>query len=62
MKKSILNLGTALNRKQQQQINGGGNQLDCEMDGGTWVCIGTQGNPLGACGCVYGEKPSDKIK
>ena len=54
----------ALNRAQQQSINGGDwtDQFDCEMDGGTWVCIGTEHNPLGDCGCLFGPKPNDKYK
>jgi hypothetical protein len=64
MKKSILQLGTVLERNQQRQIHGGSyNQIDCEMDGGRWVCIGSPGNPLGACGCVFdhdGEPPNNK--
>lgn len=64
MKKSISSLGAVLDRTQQKQIQGGYNQYTCEMDGGRWVCIGTQGNPLSACGCVFDHNgdPSNNKK
>ncbi|WP_165872141.1 hypothetical protein [Tenacibaculum sp. M341] len=34
MKKSILNLGTTLNKKQQQSINGGSNCRACYANNG----------------------------
>ncbi|WP_299107108.1 hypothetical protein [uncultured Tenacibaculum sp.] len=33
MKKSILNLGTVLNKVQQKQVNGGRKQCDANRDG-----------------------------
>ncbi len=39
MKKSILNLGKALNKAEQKTINGGGwptNEKDCLLCGGEW--------------------------
>ena len=49
----------ALNRAEQQSINGGDwtDEFDCEMAGGNWVCVGTQ-----TCGGVFGPVPNDKYK
>ncbi len=58
MKKSILNIGDALSRSEQKQINGGVTdcslQNDCEACGGFWNSSGPTcfGGPLvwGCCG------------
>jgi len=46
MKKSILNLGKALNKSDQKQINGG-TSTDCTADP---INLGPDGCP---CGCYY---------
>ncbi|PKH50675.1 hypothetical protein CXF68_08185 [Tenacibaculum sp. Bg11-29] len=38
MKKSILNLGKALNKAKQKQINGGGRYIICSMEMGECPC------------------------
>ena len=63
MKKSILNIGTALTRSEQKTILGGSDwetQIDCEMGGGNWVCVGV--GSTGACGCVRDHVKEEKHK
>ena len=38
MKKSILNIGKALNKAEQKQINGGGRIVECKSDFGGCPC------------------------
>jgi hypothetical protein len=59
MLKNILNLNGAqeLSKNSQLSILGGDPQVDCEMNGGRWVCVGTQN-----CGCVYDIKPGPNHK
>ena len=47
MKKSILNLGTILNKTQQLQVHGGDDELICNNSQGDWVCFSY------GCVCIF---------